>query len=145
MMWIAGRTGVMGLAVLLMSCNNPQAASPQRALPRVHVPHAIAQLGQPTTALQDLSQASVNTTIYVEGAVQQHAPLLDSWLYQITDDTGDIWIMTSETPPAVGEAVKIQGVVRYEPILIGGNDQGEYYLQETSRSVVEDPDRAESP
>ncbi|NER83910.1 MAG: hypothetical protein F6K42_31080, partial [Leptolyngbya sp. SIO1D8] len=92
-----------------------------------------------------LSQASVNTTIYVEGEVQQHAPLIENWLYQIADETNRLWVMSSDTPPEVGDIVRVRGVVRYEPILIGEADRGEYYLQETSRSSLKTSDSSENP
>ncbi|MEL6383373.1 MAG: hypothetical protein AAFQ89_13155 [Cyanobacteria bacterium J06626_18] len=118
-----------------MGCSASQAPNASETAPRVHLPQAIAQLTQPTTPLQDLSDNSVDKTINVEGQVQQHAPLLEGWLYQVADDTDTIWIATATAPPAIGESVRVRGVVQYQQILIGGADIGEYYLQEAAREV----------
>ncbi|NER79104.1 MAG: hypothetical protein F6K42_05895 [Leptolyngbya sp. SIO1D8] len=95
MIQITRQVGAISFAVLLMGCQSPTDQSAQQELPKVHVPQAITQLARPTTPLQELSQASVNTTIYVEGEVQQHAPLIENWLYQIADETNRLWVMSS--------------------------------------------------
>jgi len=133
------------IALLLIGCASSQPFPTEGESSRVRIPSAIAQFAHPPTALQDLSQAAVNTTVQIEGTVQAQAPLLDRWLYQITDSTGELWVMSTAAPPAVGETVRVQGVVRYEPILIGGTDQGDYYLEAESHTVIEpkEPEDAE--
>ena len=135
-MWIAIRTSAITCATLLIGCSGTPVPTVSEATPRVHFPNVLARLTQPATDLQDLSPNSVNETVYVEGEVQQHAPLLDSWLYQIADSTAAIWVASSTPPPAIGSSVRVQGIVRYEEILIDSADIGEYYLQEASRVVT---------
>lgn len=134
-MWIASRIGVIALTILLLGCGSSKGVSQE-------TPAQITQLTGPTTPLDNLSQTSVNTTVDIVGKVKKHAPLLDSWLYQITDDTTEIWIMSTETPPEIGVSVRIRGVIQYEQILIDGTDIGEHYLQEASRAILDSPNDA---
>lgn len=136
------RKSVFLLAVVCLGCAASQVPNTSETAPRVHLPRAIAQLTQPTTALQDISENSVNQAINVEGQVQQHAPLVEGWLYQVADDTATIWITTAIAPPAIGESVRIRGVVQYQQILIGDADIGEYYLQEAAREVRDPAEEA---
>ncbi|MEO0986296.1 MAG: hypothetical protein AAFY20_12190 [Cyanobacteria bacterium J06639_14] len=146
-MWSAIQKSILILVPVLMGCSGPQTPTASDASPRIHLPRSLAQLAQPATNLQDLSPNLVDKTIHVEGEVQQQAPLLDSWLYQVADETASIWIATATPPPAIGASVRIQGVVRYQQIQIASNDISEYYLQEAARTVrnqAEEPEREES-
>ena len=136
------RTSVLTFVMLLMGCSSAQVPASSEATPRVHFPNVLARLTQPTKKLQDLSSDLIDEAVHVEGEVQQHAPLLDSWLYQIADNTAAIWVASSNPPPTIGASVRIRGIVRYEQILIGSTDVGEYYLEEASRVVMADAENS---
>jgi hypothetical protein len=133
------RLGRIGLTVWLLGCSaspGTPAGSDRFSLP---VPAAISQVVHPQVPLQELPQVPVGETVQVEGTVLQQAPLLESRLYQIADDTGKLWIRTLDPAPEVGATVRVQGLVQYEAIVLNNADIGEYYLQETSRTQIGEP------
>lgn len=144
MMRVAIRTSLAATTCLLLGCSGSTAGDPQSTT-QGNIPEAIAQLARPTTDLQDLTTVPLETVVQVEGKVQKHAPLLSQGLYQVADDTSTVWVVSNDGAPEVGSTLQIQGVVRYEQILLSGNDVGEYYLQETSRTVLEEAATPEKP
>lgn len=129
--------GMCAIAVILMGCSSSPSGAAPEATSGVRLPQAIVQLARPTTELEDLSQASVDTTVYLEGEVRQHVPLLESWLYELTDETAAIWVVSATPPPDIGLAVRVEGTVRYEPIVVDGIDISEYYLQASEHTVLD--------
>ncbi len=71
----------------------------------------------------------VEQSISLAGVVTQRVSLLNSWLYQVDDSTGQIWILTQQVAPKVGQQVYVDGILRYEAIPINGADLGDYYLE----------------
>jgi len=69
-------------------------------------------------------------TIYIQGRVSDRVPLIGSQVYQIEDRTGNLWVVSSNTQRQPGESVKIKGVVRFESIVIEGNEVGNVYVEE---------------
>lgn len=137
MMWVAIRTSLITTTVFLLGCAGNTEVDTQNATSQGNIPGAIAQLTRPPTNLQDLATVPLETVVQVEGEVQKQAPLLSQSLYQIADDTSTVWVISNDSAPEVGSTLQIQGVVRYEQILVSGSDLGEYYLQETARRVLE--------
>lgn len=144
MMRVAIQTSLMATACLLLGCSESTTGDTQSTT-QGNIPEAIAQLARPTTDLQDLATVPLETVVQVEGKVQKHAPLLSQSLYQIADDTSTVWVISNDGAPDVGATLQIQGVVRYEQILLSGDDIGEYYLQETARTVLEEAALPETP
>ena len=140
--WSATRLVQFLLVALALGCSTSQNATVDSDRPKVHFPTALSQLANPTVDLQDLAQTAVNKTVHVEGTVTQQVPLIESSIYQISDKTGTVLVVSSEAPPEIGDAVRVRGVLQYEQIVIDGVDLGEYYLQEKSRSINA-PDEAE--
>lgn len=70
------------------------------------------------------------STVYLEGQVRKRVPFLDSSAYLLEDDTGNIWVVTTATPPNEGEPVVIKGQVKYQSIPISGKELGEVYILE---------------
>lgn len=73
------------------------------------------------------------TIIYLRGIVNQVAPFLGGAAYQIKDNSGSIWVLTSETLPAQGEQVFIKGKVEYKSIPIAQQELGEFYIVEQEK------------
>lgn len=99
---------------------------------------SLPQLMESTVPIGDIEASAVDTDITVQGTVQQTVPLLNRWLYEIKDDdnTGTVWILSAEPPPAVGDQVRLRGTLSYRPIVIGELEQGEYYLEEKQRTPL---------
>lgn len=85
-----------------------------------------------TTPIADLGQYRGGTA-YFGGQVTRHLPLLNGALYQVTDSSGAIWVQTSGDPPPLNQAISLQGTLRYETILVQGQDIGELYAEELER------------
>lgn len=118
---------VMGLMAFCVACQAPSSSRiPVLSLPRATV--AIESLRQPQRVERSLPLA---------GAVTQRVALLNSWLYQLDDGTGQVWVVSQESAPAVGTQVYVDGVLRYESIVINGADLGDYYLEETRRQLAD--------
>ncbi len=87
----------------------------------------------PVTDIAETSEIQPGQEVLLEGRVEQHLSLIEQGLYQMADETGSIWVVSATRPPAVGETLKIRAAVRYEPILMAGQDIGEYYVEELAR------------
>lgn len=83
-------------------------------------------------------QQRVERSIPLTGSIIQQLAILNGWLYQIDDGTGQIWILTRQVAPGVGNQIHVKGVLRYEAIVINGADLGDYYLEEQERQLISD-------
>lgn len=83
------------------------------------------------TSVRSLQQnQAIGTTIHLRGKVGAHAPLLGGQVYELTDETGKIWVLTQETPPNPGDEVVIKGQVRFKSIPLNGKEQGSIYVEQ---------------
>lgn len=93
----------------------------------------IGLANQSTVPIASLTADQAETTVTIAGKVAQRAPLLNKGeLYQVSDDSGSMWVLSDHPSPQVGETVTVEGVVRYEAIVTGEIDASEVYLQEQS-------------
>ncbi len=119
-----------GLMALCLACQPPP---PGNRLPAISLPKS-------TVAIDSLRQPQqVERSVSLTGSVVQRLAILDGWLYQLDDGTGQIWIVAQQAAPDVGKQVDVKGVLRYEAIVINGADLGDYYLEETQRSQPTTP------
>ncbi|MEO0869930.1 MAG: hypothetical protein AAFY17_16140 [Cyanobacteria bacterium J06642_11] len=122
------------MIVLCVAC---QAPSGQR-LPMVSLPKASS------ITIESLRQPQrVERSVTLTGSVTERLTIVNGWLYQVEDGTGQVWVSTQQPAPAIGNQVRIKGVLRYRPIEISGADLGDYYLEEQQRQ--EEPSAADSP
>ncbi|VXD22586.1 hypothetical protein [Planktothrix paucivesiculata] len=78
----------------------------------------------------------IGAKVYLRGKVKSHAPFLGAGAYQLQDDTGSIWVFTTQPLPPLGQELLIQGKVEYKSLLIKemkGKDIGDVYLKEIKR------------
>ncbi|MEM6868681.1 MAG: hypothetical protein AAF528_09910, partial [Cyanobacteria bacterium P01_C01_bin.121] len=68
--------------------------------------------------------------VAVSGTVTQRAAILDGWLYEVEDETGRLWVLTERSEPELGAIATVEGIVRYEAIVVGEIDAGSVYLEE---------------
>lgn len=92
----------------------------------------------PITPIGEASQ-SQRDTIYLAGTAGRQLPLVGQGLYELTDDSGSIWVLSAAAPPPQGEPVTLRAAIRYEQILLRGQDIGEYYVEELERLPQESP------
>lgn len=88
---------------------------------------------QPVAIQSILDSPVLDTSVYLEGTVGDRVPLVDAQVYQLQDETGTIWVLTSEPEIPTGEAIEIQGIVRF---LGDGDPQAQselLYIEEQER------------
>ena len=98
-------------------------------VPSVRLP-AFRLVSKPATAIDSLTNEQVDDTVIVAGEVAQKAATLNGWIYQLQDETGNLWVLTERDAPEVGEVVTVEGSVRYEPIVVDSVDASEFYIEE---------------
>lgn len=113
------------LLIFCIACQSPSGSQlPMLPLPKSVV--TIESLRQPRR---------VEHSVTLMGSVTQRLAILNGWLYEVNDGTGQVWISTRQAAPDIGNQVRIQGVVRYQPVEINGTDLGDYYLKEERRQL----------
>ncbi|MCW6038000.1 hypothetical protein K4A83_17230 [Spirulina subsalsa FACHB-351] len=90
-------------------------------------------LSRDLTPLGEVPNQAPNTTVTVQGTVEQQAPFLTGGAYQIQDPSGNIWVFTEQSLPELGRSLAVTGQVTYKPLELEGLDLGEVYLQELER------------
>ncbi|MDX2228561.1 MAG: hypothetical protein NW220_02915 [Leptolyngbyaceae cyanobacterium bins.349] len=106
--------------LMLTGCNSRAISEPAQVVAPV-----------PTTAIANLPPTPTQpTTVYVKGTVGDRVPLLEGTVYQLQDATGTVWILTQQPPPQAGTEIVVKGTVRYQPIVINGQQQGSIYLEQ---------------
>jgi hypothetical protein len=90
--------------------------------------------------INSLTADQADETVTIAGTVAKRVPLLEGWLYQVSDNSGSLWVLNDRSAPEVGESATVEGTVRYEAIVVGEIDAGEVYLQEQSSRSDNRPD-----
>jgi hypothetical protein len=68
---------------------------------------------EPITIQAVLEQPVLDESVYLEGTVGDHVPLVEARVYELQDETGSIWVLTTAAEPQSGTQIEIQGIVRY--------------------------------
>jgi len=89
-------------------------------------------VGQPQiTPIATLDQQKeANSWVYVQGTVRDRAPLIKQTVYQLQDQTGKVWVMTTKLPPESGQTVTIQAKIKSKSIVLHQQQSQELYLKE---------------
>jgi len=78
-------------------------------------------------------RSTSQNAIYVEGIVRDRVPLLKRGAYQLQDKTGTIWVITQQSLPESGQALKIQAKIKSKSIVLHKQLSQKVYLQEVER------------
>jgi hypothetical protein len=81
-------------------------------------------------SIDDVFKKKAGKTVYLTGKVTHLAPFVDLSAYQIEDQTGNVWVVTPETPPQVGKMVTIKGKIEYQSLPFDQQELGGFYLVE---------------
>jgi hypothetical protein len=130
--------GLVGLVVVAMvSCGASANTSIGYSLRSAfsHLP-GLAWVS-PITPLGSISRSSQQQTLQLSGRVATQIPLVNAGLYQLVDDSGSIWVETTDPLPPQGSTVTISAMIHYEQILVLGQDIGEHYAVEQARRSPE--------
>lgn len=114
------------LLIGLMGCSS----APQSSQPSFHPEAALSVLDFGVTKVSEVQKQKTNFTVNLQGKINTQAPLLEQRAYELQDSTGSIWVVTREPLPALGTQVKVTGKVRYQEILLNGQDQGTVYVEQ---------------
>lgn len=102
----------------------------QQATPAPLQPLSERQTGQPVVSIDSIKSDQADETVAIAGNITQRVALLEGWLYQVQDQTGSVWVVASNSEPEIGQSALIEGIVRYEAIVVDSIDAGEVYLEE---------------
>jgi uncharacterized protein YdeI (BOF family) len=91
---------------------------------------AIWLLRGTSSVRQVQARGQMDSTVYLQGTVGDRVPLIDAQVYELQDKTGSIWVLTNDTTIQSGETVRIQATVRYQSIVVEGQELGEIYVEE---------------
>ncbi len=82
------------------------------------------------------TENKIDNQVYLKGTVESRAPFLETGAYELTDNTGSIWILTTTELPKIGAEITIKGKIRYQSIVVpqfGNQDVGDFYVEELER------------
>ena len=83
------------------------------------ISHSESWINFNTAKIELLQQKQkIGAKVYLRGKVKSHAPFLGAGAYQLQDNTGSIWVFTTQPLPPLGQDLLIQGKVEYKSILI---------------------------
>lgn len=118
------RIGLMAVCLCTIGCS----ASPN--LP--------AASNNVITALQSGDRVKIrdvgskrDRVVQVEGKIKAQAPLIGGQrAYEVQDDTGSVWVVTTQAVPQTGSQVTVQGTVKLQKIDLAGQDQSTVYIEQ---------------
>jgi hypothetical protein len=87
-------------------------------------------IGANITPIKELTPQQNNSTVYIQGKIEKHAPLLNKHVYRLNDSTGKILVLTNQKGLKVGSQIVMKGQLRYKSIPLAGQELGEVYLEE---------------
>ncbi|MGG6267984.1 hypothetical protein ACQ4M3_15670 [Leptolyngbya sp. AN03gr2] len=117
----------MGLVVLCLSAIGCS-ASPNLPVASTNVITAL-QPGE-RVKIRDVGSKR-DRVVQVEGKIKGQAPLMGGQrAYEVQDDTGSVWIVTSRAIPATGSSVTVSGTVRLQKIDLAGQDQSTVFIEQ---------------
>lgn len=90
-------------------------------------------LNVPVTPINTLKNTPNPQAVYLKGKVTHQASFGGSGAYELTDNTGKIWVFTTEVLPQVGDEMTVKGIVQYQSIPIQGQEMGDVYLKQESQ------------
>ena len=122
------------LPVVLQSCTVSEVGADASTKPAMSVRLPSILANRSVVEIESITAAQDDKTVAITGEITQRSAVLEGWLYEIRDDSGSLWVLNdrSKDGPEIGDTAKVQGVVRYEPIVVGEIDAGDVYLQEQS-------------
>lgn len=87
-------------------------------------------IGVNVTPIRELKPQSGKATVYIQGKVNSSVPLVKQQVYQISDSSGKIWVLTKQTGWKEGQQVVVKGKINYQSIPLANQEFGEIYLEE---------------
>ncbi|MFY7802593.1 MAG: hypothetical protein ACOVQ7_04120 [Limnoraphis robusta] len=105
-----------------------------------------AKLSLNVTPIEKLEKRKAEAKVYIKGTVESHAPFVGAAAYQLQDNTGEVWVFTTERLPELGQEILVRGKVSYESITLKElpeQDIGGVYLKELERIQEPSPENSD--
>lgn len=90
----------------------------------------------PVIKIEQIQQKKSGKVVYLTGKVTQKAPFINTAAYQIQDQTGSVWVVTQQTPPAIEQKIAIKGKIQYQSLPLAQQELGDFYIQELEQSLT---------
>ena len=78
-------------------------------------------------SISEIADKENGKKVYIAGEVIRTVPLVKNGAYQLQDETGKVWILTTAKLPSVKDKISIQGKIQYQELPFS---EEELYLQE---------------
>ena len=76
-------------------------------------------------------------TVTIKGVVGDRVPLVQGQVYELSDSSGTIWILSPNESPVTGTQLRVTGQVQYQPMPELGSGMGELYVKELNHEVID--------
>lgn len=80
--------------------------------------------------IEAIAERKRSKPIYIAGTVIKIAPLLRNNAYQVQDNTGKIWVITTEKLPSIGQNILIKCQIQSQNLSLDNQDLDKLYLVE---------------
>ncbi len=120
--------------LLLGGCTSPKSTA-DTELPTASLPSAAPKLRltkQATVPISSVAAGEGDKKVTISGTVAKRVAILGGWLYQVSDNSGSVWVLTTASNPTLGQVATVEGTIRYEAITVGEIDAGDVYLEESA-------------
>ncbi len=114
---------IVSLNISLISCNSRTSSNLLES--------------EATIPINAIAESPKTESIYIQGQVIKVAPLLGNNAYQIQDDTGKIWVITTGSLPSVGQNILIKCNIESQSLSLVNQELNELYLVEIEK--IENP------
>ena len=84
-------------------------------------------------SIENITEKKLGKIVQISGKVTELAPLIRSAGYRLQDDTGSVWIITSNSLPILETEITVQGRVQIQDIMIEDENLTEFYLVELQK------------
>ena len=123
--------------LLLGGCTSPKSTADTELPTTTSLPSAAPKLRltkQATVPISSVAAGEGDKKVTISGTVAKRVAILGGWLYQVSDNSGSVWVLTTASDPTVGQVATVEGTIRYEAIAVGEIDAGDVYLEESAYS-----------
>lgn len=121
--------------LLLGGCASPKSTADSELSTTTSLPSATPKLRltkQATVPISSVAASEGDKKVTISGTVAKRVAILGGWLYQVSDNSGSVWVLTTASNPTVGQVATVEGTIRYEAIAVGEIDAGDVYLKESA-------------
>lgn len=95
-------------------------------------------------SLNAIAEQKSGKVVYLTGKVTHIAPFVDTAAYQLEDNTGNVWVVTRQTPPVLGKTLSLKGRIEYQSLPFAEQELGDFYVVELEQLETQNESSAQS-